>query len=641
MATKPTQSIEYASSDVVDGVSGKNNAVAPSAGFRTNGIPRISYPVRQHFNWLFRYIWKYVLYFLASFESHVSDTGSVTNENKRIVIASETSQASGEDSAVVASEDCIASGEHSAVIGSDINCEASAQQSTVISSSASDASATHSQVNASDSSEASGLKSQVNASASGIASETHSQVNASTSSNATGSESQVNASASCDADGARSQVNASDDCEASGIESQVNACDVDCIASGSKTQVNASTSNCKAESDNSQVNASSESEAYGTGSYKQINTSVSSVNHGDKSGLSNSIDSTINLGSFNELNNSVLCNQEGNNSLLTASLRTKNDQDDVIVGGTGAANLTPLATAVDNIDPNGAPTSGGLYSGRPQGTTSPVYDIHIDGGATFQWRRIDDIGAGAWTLLVAVDEGNPVVLDNGVTITFPVVGGGWTVGEWSVVIDDEGGGGGANYLANRTWEIDSSNGQMTAAAFNIGAPVDYAEYFENVKNGVIPFGTIVTMSGGKVKKANKSDHVIGIVSARPAVSAGDSPFCWNKRYMTGEFGEWLYDIIPDPDFKGKGRTPKIKVNRQNPDYDGSIKNIPRSDRPKEWSCVGLIGQIHTRVDKDVKEDDFIGGDGSRSDSETRIQCMKIMQSFDEKKKYAVALCHLR
>jgi hypothetical protein len=84
---------------------------------------------------------------------------------------------------------------------------------------------------------------------------------------------------------------------------------------------------------------------------------------------------------------------------------------------------------------------------------------------------------------------------------------------------------------------------------------------------------------------------------------------------------------------------------ENPDYKPELENVPRSERPDEWTCVGLLGQVHVRVASDVQVGDFVaagdGGIGVKSDTATNMRCMEIRKPFDAAKGYAVAFCLLK
>lgn len=259
----------------------------------------------------------------------------------------------------------------------------------------------------------------------------------------------------------------------------------------------------------------------------------------------------------------------------------------------------------------------------------------------------------------------------------------------------DGSSGGAS-TANRKFHV-FSNGNVQAAGTITGSTIfaDYAEYFENAAAGVIPLGMLVALEGRHVRPVQPGDDILGVVSATALLVAGDSPFTWSNRYLTGEFGEPLYHDIPDPDWESMipdpdwpryipnpahpvmdliemedGTTtqpvastptipnpepapfvpnpeaqPLIRVQVENPDFDPAKPNVPRSERPEEWSCIGLLGQVHVRVKGDVAAGDWVqagaDGVGQLSDAPTNLRCMEIRTPYDDTKGYAVAFCLLR
>lgn len=244
-------------------------------------------------------------------------------------------------------------------------------------------------------------------------------------------------------------------------------------------------------------------------------------------------------------------------------------------------------------------------------------------------------------------------------------------------------GSGSASTANRKIHL-FGNGNIQAAGTLTGSVTftDYAEMFENLAHGVIPLGTIVALSGRKVRPAVGGDEILGVVSATALVVAGDSPFTWAGRYLVGEFGEPLWDEIADPDWpieipdpswptrvpnpspewdddgalctsptvpnpvpapmiSNPLAAPLVRVRRENPGFDPSYENTPRSERPAEWTVVGLLGQVHVRVGADVRPDDYVAADGSRSDAPTRLRCMEIRSPYNAGRGYAIAFCLIR
>ena len=230
---------------------------------------------------------------------------------------------------------------------------------------------------------------------------------------------------------------------------------------------------------------------------------------------------------------------------------------------------------------------------------------------------------------------------------------------------------GSASTANRKFHM-FANGDMSIAGTLTQSAIftDYAEYFENLNNGEITLGTLVALEGRKVKPTQDGDDILGVVSATASIAAGDSPFQWAKRHMTGEFGQVLYHDILDPDWQPMVTDPNwkrpagteatgqdaplirnpvaqtmVSVPIENPDYDETQKNVPRSKRPNEWTCVGLLGQVHVRVASDVQVGEFVaagdGGVGIKSATATNMRCMEIRKPFDAAKGYAVAFCLLK
>ena len=222
--------------------------------------------------------------------------------------------------------------------------------------------------------------------------------------------------------------------------------------------------------------------------------------------------------------------------------------------------------------------------------------------------------------------------------------------------------------ANRKFHVFAS-GAVQAAGTITGSTAftDYAEYFENAQKGSIALGVLVALDGRKVRPAQPADTLLGVVSATAMIAAGDSPFTWGGRYLTGEFGEALTHevldgdwpaLVPDPEWtSAPGQTdadrplianptpqPLVTVPMENPDFDPEAVNVPRSQRPDDWTCVGLLGQVHVRVNAMVKPGSGVvaGGNGiGQAGESSRMTCMEIRRPFDAAKGYAVAFCLIR
>jgi hypothetical protein len=182
-------------------------------------------------------------------------------------------------------------------------------------------------------------------------------------------------------------------------------------------------------------------------------------------------------------------------------------------------------------------------------------------------------------------------------------------------------------------------------------------------------GLLIALDGAKVRPAKEDEDFIGVVSGTAAIRLGDSPFCWQGRYLSDEWGRPVYEDIKDPSWEPKivpdekwkpkkGETeadrpmiavetekdrPTIRVQKENPDYDPEKEQVPRSERPKEWTLVGLLGQVYVRCDETVKPGDFVKskdkGIGTTSEEKTKLQAMKVTKAFDGK--YSIVYCLLR
>ena len=195
--------------------------------------------------------------------------------------------------------------------------------------------------------------------------------------------------------------------------------------------------------------------------------------------------------------------------------------------------------------------------------------------------------------------------------------------------------------ANRTWHIESMTGNITASGTITGSSpfTDFAEMFENKEYGEIPVGTIVELDGDKVVKAN-GDEILGVISKTAVIVAGDSSFTWSGRYLRDEFGGLIYEEKDVVDENGNVTT--MSLPAENTDFDVTLEQIPRSIRKNEWSCVGLIGQVYTRIDGAVKVGDYlsaIDGIGTKSDKKTNLRVMRVTKEFDGD--FGIALCLIK
>ncbi|MED2945293.1 peptidase G2 autoproteolytic cleavage domain-containing protein [Bacillus swezeyi] len=193
--------------------------------------------------------------------------------------------------------------------------------------------------------------------------------------------------------------------------------------------------------------------------------------------------------------------------------------------------------------------------------------------------------------------------------------------------------GGEPSTANKRAEINAKTGTVrgTGAVESVSDFKDLAEYFESKDGRKIDSGYLVTLDGDKIRKAEKGDKVLGVISETAGVIMGGAAFYWNDRYLRNEFGGIIYETIND-----NGR--EIKVPKDNPNYNPDLEYIPREERD-EWHVVGLVGQVYVRIDEIVQEGDRIvpsGGIGTKSEDDTGFYVMRIKQPYSLQKGYGVA-----
>ncbi|WP_340033086.1 peptidase G2 autoproteolytic cleavage domain-containing protein [Bacillus sp. FSL K6-0138] len=187
---------------------------------------------------------------------------------------------------------------------------------------------------------------------------------------------------------------------------------------------------------------------------------------------------------------------------------------------------------------------------------------------------------------------------------------------------------------NIKWKIGSTNGniQGVGRVESVSDFKDLAEYFESKDGRKIESGYLVTLDGDKIRKAEKGDRVLGVISETAGVVMGGAAFYWNDRYLRNEFGGMIYETIIDD----SGR--KLKIPKENPNYNPDLEYIPREERD-EWHVVGLIGQVYVRIDETVQAGDRIvpaGGMGTKSEDGAGFYVMRIKQPYSLQKGYGLA-----
>ncbi|MCY8386563.1 peptidase G2 [Bacillus inaquosorum] len=196
-----------------------------------------------------------------------------------------------------------------------------------------------------------------------------------------------------------------------------------------------------------------------------------------------------------------------------------------------------------------------------------------------------------------------------------------------------GHGTGSASEANKKIELSAEFGTIraTSAIESVSNLQDLAEYFESIDGKKIEASYLVALEGDKIRKADKGDKILGVVSKTAGLVLGGAAFYWNDRYLHDEFGGLIYhEIVED------GRTVTVPV--ENPDYDPTVEYTPREERD-EWHVVGLIGQVYVRIDETVAVGDSVtavGGIATKAESNGYGTVMKIKTPYDAEKGYGVA-----
>lgn len=171
---------------------------------------------------------------------------------------------------------------------------------------------------------------------------------------------------------------------------------------------------------------------------------------------------------------------------------------------------------------------------------------------------------------------------------------------------------------------------------------DYAEYFESQSGQEIPNGYLVTLDGRYIRKANSNDAPIGVISGTAGVILGDQLFYHKDKFLKDEFGVTLTETRVKEWYNENGELCKTETELPipNPEWEEQDeKYLSRSERP-EWNVVGLMGQVFTRIDSTVSENDYIKpnkGIGTKDNNNGFYRVLKITTPYDSEKGYGVAV----
>lgn len=172
---------------------------------------------------------------------------------------------------------------------------------------------------------------------------------------------------------------------------------------------------------------------------------------------------------------------------------------------------------------------------------------------------------------------------------------------------------------------------------------DIGEYFESEDGNEIENGFIVSMNGRYIRKAQRGDKPIGVVSGTAGLIMGDQLFHHKSKFKKDKFGVTLTKLGENK-FVDDDGVEHIELMDQpiiNDDYEGSEEESyqSRSERP-EWSVVGLTGQIYTRIDNTVEVNDSItpmNGIGTKDNENGYWHVEEITTPYDKQSGYGVAI----
>ncbi|MGX0626972.1 peptidase G2 autoproteolytic cleavage domain-containing protein [Staphylococcus haemolyticus] len=200
---------------------------------------------------------------------------------------------------------------------------------------------------------------------------------------------------------------------------------------------------------------------------------------------------------------------------------------------------------------------------------------------------------------------------------------------------------GSPSTSNIKVDLNTLQGNLNLAGKLTQNNADIAELFESQSGQSIELGTIVTLDGDKIRKAQPNDEPIGVISGTAALVANDKTYHHKDRYLQNEYGMTLTKRV-QREFEDVDGNPVFEWRDEpieNPNYNEDLPYVSRSERP-EWNTVGLIGQIYTNVEKDVIAGDLINGKagiGYKDNVSGKGRVMAVTTPYNEERGFAIAL----
>ncbi|MGX5789883.1 peptidase G2 autoproteolytic cleavage domain-containing protein [Staphylococcus equorum] len=194
---------------------------------------------------------------------------------------------------------------------------------------------------------------------------------------------------------------------------------------------------------------------------------------------------------------------------------------------------------------------------------------------------------------------------------------------------------------NIKYDLSTYTGTITLAGKLKQDNADIAELMESQSGQPIEMGMIVALDGSKVRKSQQGDRDIGVISGTASLVSNDKSFHHKDRYLKDEYGVVMteHKEVTYTDDEGIEHSEWRDIPVDNPDYVEDLEYKSRSER-LEWNTVGMLGQIYTNVEKDVRAGDFISGRagiGFKDYENGRGIVMEITSEYTDERGCAIAL----
>ncbi len=228
----------------------------------------------------------------------------------------------------------------------------------------------------------------------------------------------------------------------------------------------------------------------------------------------------------------------------TTDRHTVSGVNSAIVGGNNTTDTDAIVNAgdrsimagVDNCNVGASASECAIVASKDcdiSGTTTRT--------ALIACSDVSTLGTADYSAAVACrhgavsDEGALLVASFNAELSTPLsIGGGVSISPLTPS--------GANQ--NLTWRIESASGDIYTDGTAGAGAADYAEFFQNCADGVIPVGSLVTLDGGKVRLAQQGERILGVVSAAPAVLGNAAGLQWAGRWERDAFGAVVKRAVP-------------------------------------------------------------------------------------------------